>query len=51
VRLPEEGTVLTFVETQTIPFTGQGIAVDPVTDGLIGINRKQKKLILTKAGM
>lgn len=51
VRLPEEGTVLTFVETQKIPFTGQGIAVDPVTEGLIGINRKQKKLILAKTGM
>ena len=51
VKLPEEGTVLKFVEMQTIPFTGQGIASDPVTEGLIGINRKQKKLILTKAGM
>jgi hypothetical protein len=51
VKLPEEGTVLKFVETQTIPFTGQGIASDPVTDGLVGINRNQKKLILAKAGM
>jgi hypothetical protein len=46
VRLPQEGSVLQFVDTQNIPFTGQGIANDPVTDGLIGINRKQKKLIL-----
>jgi len=46
VRVPKEGTVLEFLETQTIPFTGQGIAVDPVTGGLVGIHRKQKKLIL-----
>jgi hypothetical protein len=46
VRLPEAGSVLQFVETQTIPFTGQGLATDPVTNGLIGISRKQKKLIL-----
>jgi hypothetical protein len=51
VRLPREGTVLQFVETQRIPFTGQGIAVDPVTDGLIGIDRKQKKLILATRPM
>jgi hypothetical protein len=48
VKAPEEGTVLTFVEMQKIPFTGQGIAVDPVTDDLIGIDRKRKKLILAK---
>ncbi len=48
VRIPAEGTVLEFVETQTVPFTGQGIAVDPATGGLVGIHRKAKKIILAK---
>ncbi|HVJ66937.1 MAG TPA: hypothetical protein VM510_03075 [Caulifigura sp.] len=48
VRLPQQGAELEFVGTQSIPFTGQGIAFDPVTDGLIGINRKEKKLILAR---
>jgi len=51
VKLPEQGTVLTFMETQKAPFTGQGIASDPVTEGLVGINRKMKKLILAKPPM
>jgi hypothetical protein len=46
VKLPEQGTVLTFVGTETIPFTGQGIASDPVTGGLVGIRRKEKLLIV-----
>ncbi len=46
VRLPEEGSELRFVRTEVVPFTGQGIAHDPVTEGLIGISRREKKLIL-----
>jgi hypothetical protein len=46
VRLPKSGTVLEFVDEQKIPFTGQGIAVDPVTSGLVGIDRKRKQVIL-----
>lgn len=48
VRLPEQGSVLQFVDTQKIPFTGQGIAVDQVSGGLIGIHRKRKQLILAQ---
>ncbi len=46
LRLPESGSTLKFAGTQTAPFTGQGIAYDPVTHGLIGINRAQRLLIL-----
>jgi len=46
VRLPETGSVLQLIDTQTIPFSGQGIAADPVGGGLVGIQRKAKKLIV-----
>jgi len=45
LRLPADGKVLELVERQSIPFTGQGIAIDPVTRGLIGIDRSQKKIV------
>lgn len=48
LRLPEAGTVLQRVDEQDVPFAGQGFAADPVTGGLIGIDRKQKQLILTQ---
>jgi endonuclease/exonuclease/phosphatase family metal-dependent hydrolase len=44
-RLPTNGTVLELVDQQAIPFQGQGIATDPQTDGLIGIDRKQKQVL------
>jgi hypothetical protein len=46
LRLPQEGTVLEFVDTQSVPFTGQGIADDPVTGGLVGINRDKRQVIV-----
>lgn len=46
LRLPREGSVLELVETQRVPFTGQGIAVDPKTGGLVGIDRGKKQVIL-----
>jgi hypothetical protein len=45
LRLPAEGTVLTYIGEISAPFTGQGIAADPVTGGLIGINRGKRQLI------
>lgn len=44
VRLPKEGSVLELVGKQTIPFTGQGIAHDPKTGGLVGINRAKRQV-------
>jgi hypothetical protein len=48
VRLPREGTVLNFVGQQPAPFTGQGIAADPKTGGLVGINRGKLKVIFAQ---
>jgi len=45
LRLPKEGDTLDYIDVQRIPFTGQGIAADPVTGGLIGIHRKNKLLV------
>jgi len=39
---------LTLVEKQKIPFTGQGIAIDPITQGLVGIDRARRKIIQSK---
>ena len=45
VKLPEKGSVLLLVEKQAAPFTGQGIAADPVTGGLVGIHRGKKQIV------
>jgi len=48
LKLPSEGTVLVDAGTQAAPFTGQGIAHDPLTGGLIGIHRARKELVLAR---
>lgn len=48
LRLPKQGAVLEYVETQSAPFTGQGIAADPVTGGLVGIDRGNKRIIFAE---
>lgn len=48
LRLPQAGSVLEFVDTQTIPFTGQGFAHDPVDGGLVGIHRKNRQVLFAK---
>jgi len=45
LKLPETGHVLELVDQQALPFPGQGIAVDPQTDGLVGIDRKQRRVL------
>jgi hypothetical protein len=45
LKLPQEGGVLTFVGKHPAPFTGQGIALDPKTGGLVGINRAKRQII------
>lgn len=37
---PPTGTVLRYLGKESVPFTGQGIAVDPATGGLVGIVRR-----------
>jgi hypothetical protein len=50
MRLPSGGTVLEFVGKQRAPFTGQGIAQDPKTGGLIGIDRGKKRIVFAENG-
>lgn len=48
LKLPAEGKVLQFVGQEKAPFTGQGIAHDPVTGGLVGIDRGQKQVLFAE---
>jgi endonuclease/exonuclease/phosphatase family metal-dependent hydrolase len=45
LRLPPTGTVLEVVDTQPVPFTGQGFAADPHTGGLVGIHRARRQVV------
>jgi hypothetical protein len=51
LRLPKSGRVLEFVGQHSAPFTGQGIAHDPQTGGLIGINRAIRQVIFANRMM
>lgn len=46
LRLPAAGTVLEFVEALHCPFPGQGIAADPLTGGLVGIDRSRPAIVV-----
>jgi hypothetical protein len=48
MELPQTGTVLELREKFAVPFPGQGIAHDPVTGGLIGINREKMEVIFAE---
>ena len=48
LRLPAEGAVLDLIDRQAVPFTGQGIAADPATGGLVGINRAKKQIVFAE---
>ena len=45
LKLPEEGRTMRWIDTLEAPFPGQGIAADPKTGGLVGIDRKRKSVI------
>jgi hypothetical protein len=45
LNLPENGRVLAFIDTIPSPFPGQGIAFDPKTGGLLGIDRDKRAVI------
>jgi endonuclease/exonuclease/phosphatase family metal-dependent hydrolase len=50
LALPRDtNELLTFTEKQSAPFTGQGIAADPVTGGLVGIHRAKRQVIFAAA--
>lgn len=48
LKAPAEGAVIEWIATYHSPFTGQGIAADPKTGGLVGIDRGQKKIVFAK---
>lgn len=45
LRLPIEGAVMEYVQKHAAPFTGQGIAVDSKTGGLVGIDRSRRTIV------
>lgn len=45
LKLPKAGGELEFVEALECPLPGQGIARDPKTDGLVGIDRGARKVV------
>jgi endonuclease/exonuclease/phosphatase family metal-dependent hydrolase len=47
--LPEKGSELEYLGQHAIPFTGQGLANDPVTGGLVGISRTKRQVIFASA--
>jgi len=49
LRVPAAGRVVEWVATHGSPFPGQGIAVDPETGGLVGIDRKRKAVVFAEA--
>lgn len=46
LTIPTTGGVLRFARTESIPFTGQGIAIDSATQGLVGIQRAKRMIIV-----
>jgi hypothetical protein len=49
LRLPTAGQTLELVGEDRTPFPGQGIAVDPATKGIIGIDRGKKEVVFAEA--
>ena len=47
LNLPKKGSELFYLGKIKVPFTGQGIATDPETGGLVGINRANKEIIFS----
>jgi dienelactone hydrolase len=48
LQVPKQGSVLTLLDERPVPFTGQGIARDPATGGLVGINRAKKLVVFAE---
>jgi len=48
--VPRQGGVLDLIDLEPAPIAGQGIAHDPLTDGLVGIVRKKKAVIFAERG-
>ena len=50
LRVPKQGSVLELVDVVSSPFPGQGIAIDPKTGGLVGIDRDKRQVIFATLG-
>jgi hypothetical protein len=50
LKIPKEAGELEYVEALECPFPGQGIARDPKTGGLIGIDRNKRSMVLAEKG-
>lgn len=50
LRLPKDGKVVEMIEVVESPFPGQGIAADPKTGGLVGIDRGKKGVVFARLG-
>jgi len=48
LRLPAQGTILELVDVVPSPFPGQGIAADPKTGGLVGIDRAKREVVFAE---
>jgi hypothetical protein len=48
LKLPKEGSVMEVVEVLAAPFAGQGIAPDPKTGGLVGIDRAKRQVLFAR---
>lgn len=48
LKAPADSKVLEFIGKEQAPFTGQGIAIDPVTGGLVGIDRAKKEILFAQ---
>ena len=48
LKVPEKGGAVEWLGTIPSPFPGQGIAADPKTGGLVGIDRKRKAVIFAE---
>lgn len=48
LKVPKVGKELELVEALECPFPGQGIAADPKTGGLVGIDRGARKVVFAK---
>ncbi len=48
LKVPAEGRVLELLRVEAAPFAGQGIAYDPLTDGLVGIVRKKSLVVFAQ---
>jgi hypothetical protein len=48
LRVPEKGGVMELIDVLPSPFPGQGIATDPKSGGLIGIDRAKKQVVFAE---